>query len=121
MTDEKELLEQECDCDECDCDESEIVEFSDEQGRVMKFYHLDTIEYEGRFFAFFIPAEEIEGIDPDELIIYEITGNPGEEELVPVEDEALLDAVYEEYCAMMEECCDDDCDCCHHHEDCHHD
>lgn len=119
MTDEKELFEQ-----ECDCDESEIVEFSDEQGRVMKFYHLDTIEYESRFFAFFVPAEEIEGISPDELIIYEIKGEAGNEELVPIEDDDLLDAVYEEFCAMMEEdgCCDDDdCDCCHHHDDCHND
>lgn len=114
MTDEKELLEE-----ECDCEEAEIVEFSDEQGKVMKFYHLDTIEYQSRFFAFFAPAEEIEGIAEDELIIYEISGKPGEEELIPVEDDALLDAVYEEFCAIMEEGCEDeDCDCCHHHDDC---
>lgn len=119
MNDEKEIL------DTCDCgrEGEDVVEFSDEQGKVMKFYHLDTIQYENRFFAFFVPAEEIEGISQDELIIYEVAGNPGEEELVPVEDDDLLDAVYEEFCAMMDEegCDDEDCECCHHHDDCHHD
>ena len=110
-----------CENDNCECEEAEIVEFSDENGKVMKFYHLDTIKYEDRFFAFFIPAEELEGIDPEELIIYEVTGNPGEEELLPVLDDDLLDAVYQEFCDIMdeEECTDDDCACCHHHDHCH--
>ncbi len=120
MTDEKKLdtMEETTDAMEENeaMEDSELVEFSDESGKIMKFYHLDTIEYENRFFAFFLPAEEIEGIDPDEVIIYEVSGKPGEEELIPVEDDALLDAVYEEFCNIMDEGCDDeDCECCHHH------
>lgn len=113
MIDEKDNVET---CD-CGC-EDEIVEFKDDNGNILKFYHIGTIEYKERFFAFFEAAEEIEGIDPDEIIIYEIAGEPGNEELLPVEDEKLLDEVYEEFCRIMEEedCCDDDCCDCHHHE-----
>ena len=101
-------------------EEDEIVEFLDDNGKVLKFYHIDTIKYEERYFAFFQAAEEIDGLEPEEVIIYEVTGEPGAEELLPVEDEDLLDAVYEEFCRIMEEdyCdeeCDDDCCECHHH------
>lgn len=112
MLEEKEALDMQ--------EEDDIVEFTDDNGKIMKFYHIGTIEYQERFFAFFQAAEEIEGIEPEEVIIYEVTGEAGHEELIPVEDEATLDAVYEEFCRILEEddcdCGDEGCDCgCHHH------
>ena len=43
-------------------------------------------------------------MDEDELVIFEVE-DAGEEEssLLPIEDEALLDEVYEEFCRVMEE------------------
>lgn len=38
----------------------------------------------------------------------QIVGEEGEEELVPVEDDKLLDEVFEEFCRIMEE--DEDAD-----------
>ncbi len=110
--------EDDCDCGcGCDCDcEDEIVELTDESGKKMKFYHVGTIEFKNAYYAAFQPAEEIEGVDEDELIIFEVADGEGEEsELLPIEDQDLLDDVYEEFCRVLdeeEECgCDDDCDC----------
>ena len=65
------------------------------------------IEYKSRWYAFFQPAEEEEG-DENEVTILEIVSEEGAEELVPIEDDKLLDEVFEEFCRVMEE--DDDAD-----------
>ena len=101
---------------------SDIVELVDDTGRVLKFYHIATMDYKEGCYAFFQPAEEIEGAEEDEVIIFQISeDDKGDEVLLPVEDEALLDEVYEEFVKMMEEDEDEDgCDghCEHCHEDC---
>ena len=67
-----------------------------------KCYHTGTIEYKGGWYAFFQTADEEDG-DEDEVTILQIVGEEGEEELVPVEDDALLDEVFDEFCRMMDE------------------
>ena len=52
--------------------------------------------------------EEDEESEEEEVTILEIVGEEGEEELVPVEDDKLLDEVFDEFCRVMEE--DDDAD-----------
>lgn len=107
-----------CEDEECDCCEDEVVELTGDNGDVHKFFHIGTIDHKEKTYAFFQPAEEMEDVEPEEVVIFEI----GEEEgtLLPVEDEDLLDEVYEAFCAALDEdeCCDDDCGCgCHHHEE----
>lgn len=111
-----------------DEEDIDIVELKDDSGRLLKFYHIGTIGHKERWYAFFQPAEEIEGVEPEEVVIFEITGDDGNEVLAPIEDDALLDEVYEAFVAEMEDdcdCgCDDDCDCDgEHHCNCggHHD
>ena len=82
---------------------TDIVELVDDTGRTLKFYHIGTIDYKNECYVFFQPAEEIEGTDEDDVIIFRIGGDEGHEVLLPVEDEALLDEVYEEFCRIMEE------------------
>ena len=123
-----------------------VVDLKNENGDVFKFYHIGTIEHNKRWFAFFQPAQEIDGLNDEEVVIFEIVGDDGDEQLAPVEDESLLDEVFQAFVAEMdeeddyeEECdcgchsgcdcdcdddcdcdCDDDCDCgCghHHHKD----
>ena len=94
---------------------SDVVELVDDSGRVLKFYHIGTMDFEEDCYAFFQPAEEIEGTEEDEVIIFRIADDgKGGEVLLPVEDEKKLDAVYEEFCKMMEEDeeCDGDCEGC---------
>ena len=98
-----------CDCGLEDCDgscysEEDIVELTAEDGRKFKFYFVDTIEYQGKNYSAFEPAEKIDGLNEGDLLIFELSGDDGEEaELLPVDDEALLDAVFEEFCRVAEE------------------
>lgn len=105
-----------CDCgkENCDCGHDhdldvmdayeEPVELISEDGKKMKFYFVGTIEYKGKMYSAFEPAEEIEGIEEDDLLIFELSGDDEETaELLPVEDEALLDEVFEEFCRVLEE------------------
>jgi hypothetical protein len=106
----------ECDCNEhehhcheegCDCGcefEDDIVELTTDDGKKLKFFFVGTIEYKGKAYSAFEPAEEIEGLSEDDLVIFELSGDDEETaELIPVEDEALLDEVFEEFCRVLEE------------------
>ena len=94
--------EHDCECG-CDCDE-DIVELTTDDGKKLKFYFVGTIEYQGKLYSAFEPAEQIDGIDDDDLIIFELSGDDEETaDLLPVEDEAILDAVFEEFCKALEE------------------
>ena len=98
--------EHSCDCDHehgCDCEE-DIVELTTEDGKKLKFYFVGTIEYKGKNYSAFEPAEQIDGIEDDDLIIFELSGDDEETaDLLPVEDDALLDDVFEEFCRVLEE------------------
>ena len=94
------------DCDEaCDCGcEDEVVELTMDDGKKLKFFFVGTIEYKGKAYSAFEPAEEIEGLDEEDLVIFELV--EGEDEtcdLLPVEDDALLDEVFEEFCKILDE------------------
>ena len=100
-----------CGCDEhghddcCDCGcEEDVIELVTEDGKKLKFYEVGNIEYKGKLYAAFEPAEQIDGIEEDDLVIFELNGDDEETaDLLPVEDEALLDEVFEEFCRVLEE------------------
>ncbi len=99
--------EHSCDCENgaCECEvEDEIVELTTDDGKKLKFYFVGTIEYKGKNYSAFEPAEQIEGIEDDDLVIFELNGDDEETcDLLPVEDEKLLDEVFEEFCRVLEE------------------
>ena len=96
-----------CDCGEEDCDccaDDEIVELTTDDGKKLKFYFVGTIEYKGKNYSAFEPAEQIDGIEDDDLIIFELSGDDEETaELLPIEDEGLLNEVFEEFCRVLDE------------------
>ena len=106
---EKDKKECTCGCGEHDCDcgcevDDEIVELTTDDGKKLKFYFVGTIEYKGKNYSAFEPAESIEGIEDDDLVIFELNGDDEETcDLLPVEDEQLLDEVFEEFCRVLEE------------------
>lgn len=101
---EKKTCEHDCDCG-CDCEDTEgIVELVTDNGQKLKFYFVGSIEYKGKTYSAFEPAEEIEGLSEDDLVIFEVAEGDGEEEeLLPIEDDALLDEVFEEFCKELDE------------------
>ncbi len=102
MSEEKKLHEEGCDCEECAGGEVNVVDLVDDEGKVHKCYHIGTIQYKEGWYAFFQAADEEDG-DEDEITILQIAGEEGAEELVPIEDDDLLDEVFEEFCRMMDE------------------
>lgn len=96
---------------------SDIVELIDDEGKKLKFRHVGTIDYKDEWYCFFQPAEENANVSEDEVAIFKITGEEGDEVLSPIEDEKLLNEVFDEFCRIMEEE-DDDCDCDECHDGC---
>lgn len=95
-----------CHDEKCDCcsGEDDIVTLTTDDGKKLKFYFVGTIEHKGKTYSAFEPAEEIEGVSEDDLIIFELSGDDEETaDLLPVEDEKLLDEVFEEFCKALDE------------------
>ena len=90
-------------CD-CGCEDDEPIELVTDDGKKLKFYFVGTIEYKGKVYSAFEPAEQIEGMEEDDLVIFEVSGDDEETaDLLPIEDDALLDEVFEEFCRVLEE------------------
>ena len=105
---------EECTCDEtctcenenctCGCEDEDNVTLTTDDGKKLKFYFVGTIEYKGKLYSAFEPAEQMDGIEDDDLIIFELSGDDEKTaDLLPIEDEKLLDEVFEEFCRVLEE------------------
>ena len=127
--DEKKKNQQECGCGcehehdaECCCDvDEDVVMLEDEEGHEIPFYHIATLERDGKEYACLQQADdedpiveifELEEVEEDGEFFYNF---------LPIEDE-LYEALYkqleEEVAAMGEDGCDDpDCECHHHHDE----
>ena len=90
--DDKEFLNEE---------ESELIELIDDDGKVIKFKLLDVTEYKGEKYTLLLAAEPSAEIAEDEVVIFRL--NEKEEILEPIEDEALLEEVFEFYQSEVDE------------------
>ena len=73
-------------------EETSILTLTDENGQDVDFEYLDCIDYEGKEYLVLMPAEELS----TEIIILEVEPVDDENEnYLSVDDEALLNAVYE--------------------------
>lgn len=80
-----------------------IVELIDEDGKNVKFEFLMMLEHEGGNYLLLTPAEEIDGVDEDEIVILKVeTDDKGEDVYVSVNDEKLLETLFEKYLTMVE-------------------
>lgn len=86
MADEKDLNETE---------EEELIELIDDNGNVIKFRLLDVTEYKGEKYALLLAAEPNDAIADDEVAIFRYKEE--EQMLEPIEDENLLEEVFEFY------------------------
>lgn len=86
MADEKDLNENE---------EEELIELIDDNGNVIKFRLLDVTEYKGEKYALLLAAEPNDAIAEDEVAIFRYKEE--EQMLEPIEDEDLLQEVFDFY------------------------
>lgn len=82
-------------------EESEIIELIDDAGKIIKFRLLDVTEYKGEKYTLLLAAEPSDEIADDEVVIFRL--NEKEETLEPIEDEQLLEEVFEFYQAEADE------------------
>lgn len=105
-------------------DDDIITLYNQETDKDENFYHLATLDVDKRWFVVMKPVEKLDDIEEDEVLIYEIVENEdGNNVFCAIEDEDLLQRVFDEFMAEVEkmeeaDCdCGSDCSCCHH--DCH--
>ena len=73
-------------------EETGILTLTDENGQDVDFEYLDCLDYEGKEYLVLMPADE----EANEIVILEVEPVDEENEnYLAVEDEAVLNAVYE--------------------------
>lgn len=82
-----------------------IIELTDEDGVVNQFEYLTTIQYEGEEYIVLMLVEDEEQDDEEgEVLILKIEKDPETDEdiYVSVDDDAVSQAVFEQFIAMMD-------------------
>lgn len=79
-----------------------IITLVDENEEQFDAILYDSIEYDGKIYNLFIPAEEKDKDDP-QVIIMEYIEQGGDITLEPVENEVLLDEIWSAYMELDEE------------------
>ena len=72
-----------------------IIELIDDENNVVKFRLLDVTEYKGEKYTLLLAAEPNDETAEDEVVIFRL--NEKEESLEPIEDEALLQEIFDFY------------------------
>ncbi|MBR1845131.1 MAG: DUF1292 domain-containing protein [Oscillospiraceae bacterium] len=95
--------------------ESTFITLTDEEGNEIELEYLDTLEYNGAVYMSFFPtipedeADSAEDNDDYGMIILKVVSDNGdEEELVTIENEAELNAVYDLFMEALFEDEDDE-------------
>ena len=88
-------------------EDEEIIVLADEEGKEVEFRHIATLDYEEEWYMYLEPLEQIEGeedksangdVEETEMVIFHIQSDAdGNDVFVPVEDEDLLDKLYNEF------------------------
>ncbi|MBR2341685.1 MAG: DUF1292 domain-containing protein [Clostridia bacterium] len=84
-------------------EEENILELEDEEGNVEKFLHIATIDYKGAWYCFFQKAEPETEEEEDEVVMFLLKEEDGEQRLFALEDEQLMDEVFAEFCHQYED------------------
>ena len=82
-----------------------IIILNDENGNEVKFEFLDLMEYEGEEYVVLLPVDEEETEEPGEVVILKLEDTESEEEesYVSVEDENVLNKVFEKFKEKFED------------------
>ena len=82
-----------------------ILVLNDEDGNEVEFEFLDLIDYDGEEYVVLLPVEEEETEEPGEVVILKLedTESEDEESYVSVEDEEILNKVFEKFKEKFED------------------
>ncbi len=83
---------------------NENIVLYDENGNALEFEQIALIVLGGNVYPLLHPLVQEEGIDEDTGLVFQIiVTDDGEEVLEVVDDEEVVDAVFEEYYALLEQ------------------
>ncbi|MCL2425634.1 MAG: DUF1292 domain-containing protein [Oscillospiraceae bacterium] len=82
---------------------SDFITVSDEDGNDFVLEHVDTIEVDNTYYLAFLPTDMDEEDDEYGLIILKAVDEDGEEILVSIDDDSLLDDLCERFIERMVE------------------
>ncbi len=82
-------------------EEERIIEIETDEGPV-KLYHLATFPYKGSNYCVFQKADPETEEEEDEVAIFRLEEGEEDGMLMPIEDDALLDEVFAEFCHIYE-------------------
>jgi uncharacterized protein YrzB (UPF0473 family) len=84
-------------------EEDEVVTLTDDDGNDVDFYVLAELDYKDKWYIYLEPVELNEEYQEGEIIIFELGENEeGEEVFIPINDEKLLQEVFELFIKEIE-------------------
>lgn len=86
----------------------EEVVLLDPDGNEVRFDHVMTFKYEGEKYIALLPLDEVDGVDDDEVVLLKIDSSSGEDKYVTIDNEILLDEVFDEFLSLLEDMDDDE-------------
>lgn len=85
-------------------DERMMVELMDEEGNKILFEHVTTVMHKEEEYVVLIPVGDMDEEEEDEfVVIMHLIPGEDEDELEVIEDDDLLDAVYQAFVTQIEE------------------
>ena len=86
-----------------DEDDDIIVLYNEERDTDEEFYHLATLDVDEKWYVVLKPVEKLPDIEDDEVLIYEIReSDSGEDIFAAIEDEEVLDKVFNAFVEEVE-------------------
>lgn len=84
-------------------EEDEVVTLTDDEGNDKDFYVLAELDYKDKWYIYLEAVEPDQDIQEGEILIFELGENEeGDEIFIPIEDEKLLNEVFELFLNEME-------------------
>ncbi len=83
-------------------EEDNLVTLVDEDGNEVEYYHIGTIDHKGRWYCVFQLADPQTEEEEEEVAIYELVGEEPDQTLEPIEDETLMEEIFNRFCDEYE-------------------
>lgn len=83
-------------------EEDHVIALVDDEGNEVRYYHIATLPYKGETYCFFQKEDPETEEEEEEVVIYRLSEDAEGQQLSPVEDDALLDEVFAEFCKEYE-------------------
>ena len=80
-----------------------IIELFDENDNPVRFEHIMTLQFQGEDYVLLAPVDPTEDMEEDEVLVLRIDNDEnGDEIYVSVDDDAIVQKVFEKYLEIVE-------------------